>query len=168
MNEHEENQVYETEFVESGEAAQKMDYYRSLRKKVDAYLDKHPNVKFAEYLAVVPDVFYLIFRLSLDTSVPASAKLKLAGAIGYFFLPIDIVPDFIPVAGWLDDLVVSVTLLNRALNDIDPAIVDKYWLGEGRVYDFIKSVLDKGDKLVGTRVFNAIKKLIAKKDTEEN
>lgn len=164
MNENEEKKIYETEFVEgvSKDGEREMDFYRKLRGKIDAYLAKHPNAKFAGYLAAVPDVFYLMVRLVMDTGVPASAKIKLAGAVSYYILPIDIVPDFIPVAGWLDDLVVSVTLLNRALDEIDPAIVDKYWAGEDEVYDFIKSVLDKGDKLVGSRVWNAIKKLLSK------
>lgn len=156
-----ENKVYETEVVGTGE--KEMDFYRKLRAKIDAYLAKHPNVKAAGYLAAVPDIFYLIVRLIADTRVPAAAKLKLTGAVSYFILPVDIVPDFIPVAGWMDDLIVSVTLLNRALDDIDPAIVDEYWAGDVRVYDFIKSVLEKGDKLVGTRVWNAIKKLVTKK-----
>ena len=84
----------------------------------------------------------------------------------YFISPIDIVPDFIPVAGWMDDLIVAVTLLNRAMDEIDPAIVDKYWLGEDKVYDFIKNVLDKGDKLVGSRIWNQIKKLFDNKDNK--
>ncbi|MGN1097916.1 MAG: YkvA family protein, partial [Clostridia bacterium] len=86
----------------------------------------------------------------------------------YFISPLDLVPDFIPVAGWLDDLVVSVTLLNRALDDIDPAIVDKYWLGEDKIYDFIKGVLDKGDKMVGTKIWNKIKKLFDEKTESKN
>lgn len=159
----EEKKVYETEVVDAEADRKNMDFYRKLRAKIDAYLAKRPNVKFAGYVAAVPDVFYLLIRLVADTRVPAAAKLKLAGAVSYFVLPIDIVPDFIPVAGWLDDLVVAVILLNRALDEVDPAIVDEYWAGEGRVYDFIKGVLEKGDKLVGTRVWNAIRKLVSKK-----
>lgn len=153
--------VYETEFVET-DHARNMDFYRKLRAKTDAWLAKHPKAKLAGYIAVVPDIFYLIIRLAADTRVSPSAKLKLAGAAGYFMLPIDIIPDFIPVVGWLDDLIVAVTLLNRALDSIDTAIVDEYWAGDTAVYDVIKSVLDKGDKLVGSKAWAAIKKLLDK------
>ncbi len=155
--------IYDTEVIdENAEGAKEMDYYRKLRAKIDKYLSEHPNIKFAGYVAAIPDVFYLIVRLMLDTRVPASAKVKLTAAVAYSIAPLDIVPDFIPVAGWLDDLIVCVTLLNRSLDEIDPFIVDEHWVGEGKVYDFIKSVLDKGDKMVGSRVWNSIKKLLSK------
>ena len=160
-----ENPVYETEFVENNpdDNAKNMDFYKKLRIRVNSFLAKHPNVRFANYLAAVPDVFYLMIRLAADKRVPIGAKVKLAGAVSYFILPIDIVPDFIPMAGLLDDLVVSVTLLNRALDEIDPAIVDEHWMGEGQVYDFVKGVLDKGDKLVGAKAWNVIRRVFGKK-----
>lgn len=160
-----ENSVYETEIIgdEEKKPGMEMDFYRKLRMKVDEYLAKHPHIEFARYMAAVPDVFYLLIRLMMDTQVPPSAKVKLGSAVLYYISPLDLVPDFIPVVGWMDDLVVGVTLLNRALNDIDPAIVDNYWLGEDKVYDFIKSVLDKGDKLVGTKIWNKIKKMFEEK-----
>ncbi len=157
--------VFETEVLEDDEQSQsmRMDFYRKLRMKIDDYIEKHPFCKLGKYLAAVPDVFYLMIKLAVDSEVPLSAKAKLGGAVLYFISPIDIVPDFIPVAGWMDDLIVAVTLLNRAMDEIDPAIVDKYWLGEDKVYDFIKNVLDKGDKLVGSKIWNQIKKLFDNK-----
>ncbi len=162
-----ESNVYETEFAEnvSKDGKTEMDFYKKLRRKINAYLDKHPNIGYAEYLAAVPDMFYLIVRLAFDGEVPASAKVKMAGAVAYFVAPIDIVPDFIPVAGWLDDLIVGVMLLNRTLDEIPQEKVDEYWLGKDNVYLFIKSVLEKGDKLIGTKAWNAIKKLLGKNDT---
>lgn len=156
--------VYEAEVIGEEEKREKsqMDFYRKLRTQIDSCLREHPRLEFAKYLAAVPDVFYLLIKLEIDTKVPPKAKIKLAGAVMYFISPIDLVPDFIPVAGWMDDLVVGVTLLNRALDDIDPAIVDGYWLGEDKVYDFIKGVLEKGDKLVGTKIWNKIKKVFDK------
>lgn len=162
MNENE-GTIYETEVIdEELNNSKEYDFYKKLRQKIDKYLAKHPSVKFANYIAAIPDVFYLIVRLTFDTRVSSSAKLKLAGAVAYTIAPIDIVPDFIPAVGWLDDLIVSVTLLNRALDEIDPSIVDEYWLGEGKVYDFIKMVLDKGDKLVGSKVWNAVRRFLDK------
>ena len=155
--------IYEAEVLEEDQQSEdmKMDFYRRLRMKIDGYIDEHPGLGAAKYLAAVPDVFYLLVRLTIDSQVPPSAKAKLAGAVMYYVSPLDLVPDFIPVVGWLDDLIVGVTLLNRALDDIDPAIVDKYWLGDYKIYDFIKETLDKGDKLVGTKIWNKIKKLFA-------
>lgn len=161
-----ENNIFEGEVLDDGERSEsmRMDFYRRLRMKIDDYIEKHPACGLGKYLAAVPDVFYLLIRLAVDSEVPVGAKAKLGGAVMYFISPIDLVPDFIPVVGWMDDLIVGVTLLNRALNDIDPAIVDKYWLGEDKIYDFIKNVLDKGDKLVGTKIWEKLKKLFESKN----
>lgn len=157
--------VFETEVIGDDEQKEKanLDFYRRLRIKIDDYLREHPKIEFAKYIAAVPDVFYLLIKLAADPAVPPKAKLKLAGAALYFISPIDILPDFVPAVGWLDDLIVGVMLLNRSLNDIDPAVVDKYWLGEDKIYDFIKSVLEKGDQMVGTKIWNKIKKLLNEK-----
>lgn len=157
------SKIFETEVVdEDVNSSREYDFYKKLRRKTDKYVSAHPSFKFAGYVAAVPDVFYLIFRLAADSRVPASAKIKLACAVAYTIAPVDIIPDFIPMAGVLDDLIVCVTLLNRSLDEIDPEIIDEYWLGEGKVYDFIKSVLDKGDKLVGSRAWNSIKSFLSR------
>ena len=163
-----ENNIFETEILEDSEQSDsmKMDFYRRLRMKIDDYIAEHPYCKLGKYLAAVPDVFYLLIKLVMDEEVPLGAKAKLGGAVMYFISPIDLVPDFLPVVGWMDDLIVGVTLLNRALDDVDPAIVDRYWLGEDKIYDFIKNVLEKGDKLVGTKIWEKLKKLFESKSTD--
>ncbi len=158
--------IFDTEVLEDDEQSQnmRMDFYRRLRMKIDDYIEKHPACGMGKYLAAVPDVFYLLIKLVADPDVPVSAKAKLGGAMLYFISPLDLVPDFLPVVGWMDDLIVGVTLLNRAIDDVDPAIVDNYWLGEDKIYDFIKNVIDKGDKLVGTKIWNKLKKLFESKN----
>jgi len=54
----------------------------------------------------VPDCIILFRRLLADPRVPRRSKLVLAALIGYLALPFDLVPDFIPVAGYLDDAVI--------------------------------------------------------------
>ena len=159
-----EDNVFETEVLEDDEQSEsmKMDFYRKIRMQIDEYIEQHPGYEFGKYLAAVPDVFYLLVRLVMDGEVPAKAKIKLAGAVAYYLAPLDLIPDFIPAVGFLDDLIVAVMLLNRAIDDIDPAIVDKYWLGEDKIYNFIKDVLEKGDKLVGSKIWNKIKALYNK------
>jgi uncharacterized membrane protein YkvA (DUF1232 family) len=61
----------------------------------------------------IPDCLLLMRRLLADPRVPRRRKLLLLGLVGYLALPFDLVPDFIPVAGQLDDVIV-VGLLLRA------------------------------------------------------
>jgi hypothetical protein len=51
----------------------------------------------------IPDCIVLVTRLIRDPRVPRRRKLLLLALVGYLALPFDLVPDFIPVAGQLDD-----------------------------------------------------------------
>ncbi len=68
----------------------------------------------------VPDCAVLFARLLRDRRVPLGDKLLLTGLVAYLALPFDLVPDFIPVAGQLDDaLVVALALrLRRLARDV--------------------------------------------------
>jgi uncharacterized membrane protein YkvA (DUF1232 family) len=54
----------------------------------------------------IPDCIVLMTRLARDPRVPPHRKLLLLGLVGYLASPLDLVPDFIPVAGQLDDAIV--------------------------------------------------------------
>src|SRR5919109_1324713 len=62
----------------------------------------------------VPDCLVLVRRLLADARVPRPRKLVLAGLLAYLAFPLDLVPDFVPVAGQLDDVLGGISL-----NDVD-------------------------------------------------
>ena len=65
-----------------------------------------------------------VLRLAAsDPRVPRSAKWLAAAAVAYAVSPIDLIPDFIPVIGHLDDLVIVPALAWRALKRIDPELL---------------------------------------------
>ena len=66
---------------------------------------------------------YLAYR---DPRVPWYAKAVTAIVVGYAFSPIDLIPDFIPVLGYLDDLVLVPLGIALALRLIPPGILDEY------------------------------------------
>jgi uncharacterized membrane protein YkvA (DUF1232 family) len=57
---------------------------------------------------------------------PLLGKVFLGMAVGYFFLPLDIVPDFIPIFGHLDDAVIIPALIFMTLRLIPPSIIKEY------------------------------------------
>ncbi len=68
-----------------------------------------------------------IFKFVLkDNRTPLTAKLLLGAAIGYLLLPFDLIPDFIPVLGQLDDLIIVPLLIYFALKIVPPYIIEEY------------------------------------------
>ena len=77
----------------------------------------------------IPDCLVLIGRLLSDPRVPRRRKLLLAGLVGYLALPFDLVPDFIPVVGQLDDALVVGLVLRRFLRSGGEQLVRQHWPG---------------------------------------
>lgn len=72
-----------------------------------------------------------------DRRTPQVAKWLLGFAVGYALLPFDVVPDFIPVVGHLDDLVIIPTAVKLALKLIPRGIVEEHRAriaGAGRIH----------------------------------
>lgn len=68
-----------------------------------------------------------LYKLILkDRRTPITAKILLWAAIGYLILPFDIIPDFIPFFGQLDDLIIVPLLVYLALKIIPPGIINEY------------------------------------------
>jgi uncharacterized membrane protein YkvA (DUF1232 family) len=80
-------------------------------------------------LRALPDLVRLIARLVGDPLLPRAAKVALAAAMVYLASPIDLIPDFIPVLGYLDDLLLAAVLVDGLLNWVDRGLVLKYWPG---------------------------------------
>lgn len=66
---------------------------------------------------------YLAYR---DPRVPFRAKLLIAAVVGYALSPIDLIPDFIPILGQLDDLIIVPAGIALALRMMPPEILEEY------------------------------------------
>jgi uncharacterized membrane protein YkvA (DUF1232 family) len=77
----------------------------------------------------IPDCVVLSGRLLRDPRVPRRKKALLVGLAGYLALPFDLVPDFIPVAGQLDDVVIVALVLRNLLRGGGEPIVREHWPG---------------------------------------
>ena len=108
-------------------------FYLKARSSITSWLSENANInyKWKEYLLAVPDIFYLLVKLTQDPDVPKSKKIKLVSAIAYFISPIDLLPEaFLGPIGYLDDLGIAAYVINDLINTIDPQIVKRHWVGE--------------------------------------
>jgi uncharacterized membrane protein YkvA (DUF1232 family) len=85
-----------------------------------------------ELLAFIPDCVILVKRLLGDPRVPRRAKLVLVGMLGYLVLPFDLVPDFIPIAGQLDDAILVAAVLAYVVRRSGSGVVEELWPGSDR------------------------------------
>jgi uncharacterized membrane protein YkvA (DUF1232 family) len=83
----------------------------------------------------IPDCLVLLHVLVRDPRVPRRRKLLLAALLGYLTMPIDLVPDFIPIAGQLDDAIVLALVVRSVLRSGGPELVREHWRGPQRSLD---------------------------------
>jgi uncharacterized membrane protein YkvA (DUF1232 family) len=81
---------------------------------------------------VVPELGTLFVRLARDRRVPALRRLQLIVLGAYLASPIDLVPDFIPVVGHLDDAAIAALVLRGVMRSAGPEVVAEHWPGSVR------------------------------------
>jgi uncharacterized membrane protein YkvA (DUF1232 family) len=80
----------------------------------------------------IPDCIVLVSRLAREPRVPRRRKLLLLALAGYLALPFDLVPDFIPVAGQLDDAIIVALVLRRFVRAGGEPLLRELWPGPER------------------------------------
>lgn len=81
------------------------------------------------FAGFVPDCMVLFARLLRDRRVPRRSKALLAALVPYLALPFDLIPDFIPVAGQLDDAILVAFVLRRVVRRTGPELLRELWPG---------------------------------------
>ena len=85
----------------------------------------------------VPDCVVLFSRLLRDDRLPRRHKLLVAALLPYLAMPFDLIPDFIPVAGQLDDAVIVALVLRRVVR-ASPDLVEEHWPGPRRTLAWLE------------------------------
>jgi uncharacterized membrane protein YkvA (DUF1232 family) len=81
------------------------------------------------FATFIPDCIVLVSRLARDPRVPRRRKLLLFALVGYLALPFDLVPDFIPVAGQLDDAIIVALVLRHFVKAGGEQLIRELWPG---------------------------------------
>lgn len=82
------------------------------------------------YVAELPRFLRLLWGLVSDPRVAIVDKLLVAGAIAYIVTPVDLIPDFIPFLGEVDDVYLLVLALRRLMQNAGRAVLLTHWTGD--------------------------------------
>ncbi|HYQ77429.1 YkvA family protein [Cellulomonas sp.] len=87
------------------------------------------ELRLRELLRLLPDVVRLVRRLAADRGLARGVRVRLWLLLGYLALPFDLVPDVIPVLGWVDDAIVVALVLRSAVRRAGPEALVRHWPG---------------------------------------
>ncbi|MCP3959654.1 MAG: DUF1232 domain-containing protein [bacterium] len=147
-----------------------LSFYDRLRARVVRTIERRGGKlghRAASALLLVPDVFMLMLRLTIDKEVPKATRAVLASTLAYFVLPLDLMPEgIIGPTGYLDDLLLALSVLTQAFGkDLEP-YAERYWNGSQKLRVVMGDVLAAGDTLLGNNLYGRLKTLMAKRGIE--
>jgi len=140
-------------------------FYDKLRKRIGGKtpdLEKSQTLGIRDFIFLLPDFFILLTRVLTDKRVPKDKKLIISCIIGYIIMPIDLIPDFIPVVGLIDDLIIAALGINVLLTEIDQKIIFEHWPGKANLLDMIKLLIFKIENNIQAPIKRRFKRLINK------
>jgi uncharacterized membrane protein YkvA (DUF1232 family) len=101
------------------------------------------DVRLGQLVRIVPDVLRLVRELLSDRTVPFGVRLALVGLLAWLLNPIDLIPEFIPVLGPLDDVVVAVLVLRYVRRRLSDEELRRRWPGTADGYSLLSGVLGR-------------------------
>jgi uncharacterized membrane protein YkvA (DUF1232 family) len=87
------------------------------------------SAKLTDAGRLLPDVIRLVRRLAGDPTLPRGIRVRLFLLVGYLILPIDLIPDFIPIVGYADDAIIVAWALRSVARVAGPEPLDRHWPG---------------------------------------
>ena len=94
--------------------------------------------RLRDAVRLLPDVLRLVRRLAGDSSLPRGIRWRLGLLLAYLALPIDLVPDFIPVAGYADDVLLAAWVLRSLVRAAGAEALDRHWPGTPQGLDVVR------------------------------
>jgi uncharacterized membrane protein YkvA (DUF1232 family) len=113
-------------------------------------------LRFRDLALFLPRLARMIASLMADRTVPKAAKIALAAVAVYLASPIDLIPDFLPVIGYLDDVLVVAVVLDGLLTYVDRALLLRYWPGDPASLDAFAAVARRVARWVPSKLKSRI------------
>jgi uncharacterized membrane protein YkvA (DUF1232 family) len=88
-----------------------------------------------DLIFALPQIIRLLWRIIRDDRISWTIRGGLIAIAGYLALPFDIIPDWIPIAGQLDDFVVLTVGVRTMLRRVPESILKEHWTGEPQILE---------------------------------
>jgi uncharacterized membrane protein YkvA (DUF1232 family) len=95
------------------------------------------DVATRDLVFALPEIIRLLWRVVRDKRVPRLVRGGLIGVAAYLALPFDIVPDWVPVLGQVDDVVVLTVGVRTLLRQVPEPVIREHWSGERRILEAV-------------------------------
>lgn len=142
-------------------------FYDRLRRRILRWVDGRggrAGERVARTLVTVPDVFLLLVRLSLDKEVPERHRALIGGALAYFLLPFDLLPEgALGPVGYVDDLVLVAMVLESAFDRRLESLSRRHWSGSEDLRKVLQELVGTGSLLLGDRLYRRLRRLLARR-----
>ena len=113
--------------------------------------------KMREFFLFIPNLLKLLFDLLRDARVSSADKAILAGTIIYAITPIDVIPDFIPFIGLVDDSYLIAISVLRLLNRTDRRVVMELWRGGHDIKELVTNMARVAEFFLPARIKNVLR-----------
>jgi uncharacterized membrane protein YkvA (DUF1232 family) len=90
---------------------------------------KPDDTSLRDALRLLPDIVRLVRRLVGDRTIPRRPRWLVWALLVYLVLPIDLIPDFVPVLGYADDAIITALVLRHVVRRAGMAKVEEHWPG---------------------------------------
>ncbi len=94
----------------------------------------------SESLRLLPDLLRLLRDVAADSTQPRGVRVRLGLLLAYLAMPFDLVPDFLPVIGYADDVVVVVWTLRSVVRTVGVDELRRHWRGSDDGFAALRSV----------------------------
>ena len=108
------------------------------------WIAKPDDVGIGDMLRLLPDVLRLLKRLATDPRLPRRIRVVLIVLLAFIASPIDLIPDFIPVLGYADDVIITVLVLRWVSRTAGPDALAAHWPGTPDGLDALRRLCGLG------------------------
>jgi uncharacterized membrane protein YkvA (DUF1232 family) len=99
------------------------------------------DASLGELIRIVPDLLRLVRVLIGDRTAPIGVRVALLGLLAWLVNPIDLIPEFIPILGPLDDVVVAILVLRYVRRKLGLGALRRRWPGTPEGFALLSSIL---------------------------